>query len=115
MMKIRTAVLSGLLLAAWSVVAQPLPGQWVKKAPMPTPRTEVAVAQLSGKIYVVGGLGGDGRVVEAYDPRADRWEVKAPLPTPLHHTSLVALRGELYVIGGESAGGGARRGTDRGT
>src|SRR3990172_10094631 len=105
----------GLLLTVWGAVAQPLPGHWVRKASMPTPRTEVAVAELSGKIYVVGGFGGDGRGVEAYDPPADRWETKAPLPTPLHHTSLVALRGELYVIGGESAGGGARRGTDRGT
>src|SRR3989304_7446063 len=104
MMKVRAEVSLGAVSVERSVVAQPLPGHWVKKAPMPTPRTEVAVAELLGKIYVVGGLGGDGRTVEMYDPRTDRWEVKAPLPTALHHTSLVALGGKVYVIGGYSAG-----------
>ncbi|MBI3609161.1 MAG: hypothetical protein HY204_00460 [Nitrospirae bacterium] len=33
-------------------------GSWTRAAPAPTPRTEVAVAALDGKIYVVGGFKG---------------------------------------------------------
>src|SRR5262245_14222039 len=51
-------------------------------------RTEVAVAAVGGKIYVVGGFGRiDGNYSrnlasnEAYDPATDRWERRAQLPT----------------------------------
>ncbi len=30
--------------------------QWEQRAPVPTPRSEVAVAEVLGKIYVVGGF-----------------------------------------------------------
>jgi hypothetical protein len=36
---------------------------------MPSSRTEIAVAEVSGKIYVVGGFRGD-RELEIYDPAA---------------------------------------------
>ena len=39
---------------------------------MPSARTEVAVAEVGGKIYVVGGFGGE-RELEVYDSAADRW------------------------------------------
>jgi hypothetical protein len=35
-------------------------------------RTEVAGGEVGGKIYVVGGFGGE-RELEVYDPAADRW------------------------------------------
>src|SRR5262245_55658861 len=38
---------------------------------MPSARTEVAVAEVDGKIYVVGGFGGE-RELEVYDPGTDR-------------------------------------------
>jgi hypothetical protein len=31
-------------------------GRWTTCAPMPSSRTEIAVAEVSGKIYVVGGF-----------------------------------------------------------
>jgi hypothetical protein len=40
---------------------------------MPSARTEVAVAEVGGKIYVVGGFGGE-RELEIYRSAADRWE-----------------------------------------
>jgi hypothetical protein len=70
---------------------------------MPSARTEVAVAALVGKIYVVGGFGG-GRALEVYDPSADRWQRAAPIPRALHHAAAVSLRGRLYVIGGYANG-----------
>ncbi|MGH7432556.1 MAG: Kelch repeat-containing protein, partial [Candidatus Methylomirabilales bacterium] len=80
-------------------------GEWTKAAPMPSKRTEVAVAELHGKIYVIGGfgyffLGGVSDAVEAYDPETDRWQKKAPLLESLHHTAVAAVNGKLYVVGG---------------
>ncbi len=39
------------------------PGRWMTGAPMPSARSEVAVAAVAGKIYVVGGFGA-GRQLE---------------------------------------------------
>ena len=66
---------------------------------MPSARTEVAVAEVSGKIYVVGGFGGE-RELEIYDPQSDRWSRGAPVARALHHAAAVGLGGKLYVIGG---------------
>jgi len=65
----------------------------VNGAPMPCSRTEVAVAELGGKIYVVGGFSGE-RKFEIYDPAADRWRRGLPV------RSAVGLNGKLYVLGG---------------
>ena len=35
-------------------------GGWRTLAPMPTPRSEVAAAELNGEIYIAGGFEGDG-------------------------------------------------------
>ena len=80
----------------------PAHGTWRTLAPMPTPRSEVAVAALDGRIYVVGGFEADGSPsarVEVYDPATNAWSEAAPLPEPRHHTAAVAMGG-LYVIGG---------------
>jgi Kelch motif len=39
---------------------------------MPSARTEIAEAEVGGKIYVVGGFRGE-RELEVYDPAAVRW------------------------------------------
>jgi N-acetylneuraminic acid mutarotase len=71
---------------------------------MPTPRSEVAVAAVGGKIYVVGGFEGDGSTsdaVEVYDPVTDTWTQAPPLPEPRHHAAAIGLVDRfLYVIGG---------------
>jgi len=75
---------SGALLAA-AAFAQGS-DRWTMGAPMPSARTEVAVAELGGKIYVVGGFGGE-RELEIYDPSADRWSRGAAIPRALHHAA----------------------------
>ncbi len=90
-------------------------GSWRTAASMPTKRTEVAVAALEGKIYVVGGFEKPrlGNVlnfaitpaVEVYDPETDRWASKAPLPIGLHHVGIGVTGGRLYVVGGYSKSG----------
>ena len=76
---------------------------------MPIPRSEIAVAELDGKVYVLGGYPA-GRipsdVVQVYDVRTDTWSTTAPLPMPMHHTLAVSADGTLYVIGGEFGGAG---------
>jgi hypothetical protein len=84
--------------------------RWTKAAPLPTPRTELAVAALDGKIYAAGGFVASGsptEVVEAYDPSSDKWGPATPLPSPRHHAALVGASGRLYVVGGYDADGNA--------
>ncbi len=83
------------------------PGAWNILAPMPTPRQEVAVAALDGRVYVIGGFGSGMRpvaTVEAYDPNANEWEPKPSLPEPLHHAAAAVVNGRLFVIGGYTGG-----------
>jgi hypothetical protein len=79
----------------------PTAGVWKKLAPLPTPRTEIAVAEASGFIYVVGGFEADGSVsrrVEVYDPREDTWSEAPPLPQPRHHAT--AYGGAYLIVAG---------------
>ena len=92
------ALLLGGTLFAAATFAQSI-GRWSTGAPMPSARTEVAVAEVGGKIYVVGGFRGE-RELEVYDPVADRWSRGASIPRSLHHTAAVGLKDKLYVVGG---------------
>src|SRR5215208_5710966 len=79
-----------------TAAAAQAPGRWTNGAPMPSSRTEVAVAELGGKIYVVGGFSGE-REVEIYDPAADRWSRGAAFPHEVHYAAAVGLNGKLYL------------------
>jgi N-acetylneuraminic acid mutarotase len=92
------ALLAGGALLAAAAFAQGT-GRWTIGTLMPSARTEVAVAEVGGKIYVVGGFGGE-RELEVYDPAADRWSRGASIPRALHHAAAVGLNDKLYVIGG---------------
>ena len=90
-----------LIYIAESVFAQS-DGSWKKLPPAPTVRTEVAVALLANKIFLIGGftLTGVTDQVVAFDLATGSWETHSPLPHPLHHTAAVVVNGKLYVIGG---------------
>ena len=65
---------------------------WTEGAPMPTPRTEVAVTILGDNVYVIGGFDKSGRVtnvVEVYNINNNSWTRADPLPQPLHHLSCI--------------------------
>jgi len=92
--------LSGLFVGATAAPTQAQgPGRWTQGTAMPSSRTEVAVAEMEGKIYVVGGFGGE-RDLEIYDPAADRWSRGAKFPREVHHAAAVGVNGKLYVVGG---------------
>src|SRR3712207_974199 len=94
------AFVSALLgLALLSSASDQGSGRWTSGRPMPSERSEVAVAEVGGRIYVVGGFDGQTEL-EIYDPSADRWSRGAPFPRPVHHAAAVGLNGKLFVIGG---------------
>lgn len=78
--------------------------QWAQRAPLLDPNSEIAVAEVDGKIYVIGGYPSTRRTVntvQVYDPASDAWEFAPPLPIPTHHTVAAGVGSTLYVIGGE--------------
>ena len=55
------------------------PGTWTPLAPMPTARQEVAVAELNGRVFVIGGFGpGAEAVATAVSPRPLRHVRQCP-------------------------------------
>ena len=91
---------------------QPSQGHWVIGASAPTKRTEVAVAAVQDKIYVVGGFSEPSlanffnytisQAVEVYDPKTDLWTTTTPLPDGRHHAGIASFHGYLYMVGGFS-------------
>lgn len=76
---------------------------WTERSAAPVPATEVASARFDGRIWVVGGFGGDGRaldLVQVYDPTEDSWSAGPSLPVTVHHAVAVALPDALVVVAG---------------
>ena len=95
------------LMSVWKPVAtvyvyDPAQDAWTEASPMPTARGALAVAELAGTLYAIGGYDGDGNTpaVEAYDPVHNSWSARAPLPTPRDHLAAAPVTGMLYAIGG---------------
>jgi N-acetylneuraminic acid mutarotase len=82
---------------------------WTGFAPLLDSNSEIAVAALNGRIYVMGGYPASRvyvNTVEVYDPTTDSWSYSTPLPQPMHHTMAASVNGVLYVIGGEISNNG---------
>lgn len=80
------------------------PGRWLLRAPLPSPRSEMAwAAAYQGKMHLIGGYG-DQRVDRPYHnvyvASADAWITGAPLPRGANHVGVAVLEGRLYAIGG---------------
>ncbi len=115
-----TRVQAGELVEAWNgrVSAGPPVGifpefdGWSLGAAMPLARSEHAIAELDGKIWVLGGYP-PGRLpsnlVQVYDSVASRWSLGPTLPQPIHHTHAAAVGGKIYVLGGEIEGASTGR------
>ena len=75
---------------------------WSRITAMPTARSELAVAELDGRIYAAGGIGqwGTSDAFEAYDIASARWTRLAPLPAATHHPAMAAVDGRVYLSGG---------------
>jgi len=81
---------------------------WATRANLLEANSEMAVAELLGKIYVIGGYPASRvtvATVQVYDPASNRWSLATPLPDPLNHQMAAAANGRLYVLGGQTDSG----------
>ncbi|MGX5775995.1 Kelch repeat-containing protein [Methylorubrum zatmanii] len=74
-------------------------GAWAGASSAPAERSEVAVAALDGKAYVIGDYNGATELL-IYDLATDTWSKGAPFPYPVHHTMAAEQGGRIYVFGG---------------
>jgi len=84
-------------------------GTWTIKTSMPTPRSHLAVGEVNGVLYAVGGMKDRSccpypfiATVEAYDGMTDTWTSKASMPTPRADLGLGVINGVLYAVGGNN-------------
>jgi DNA-binding CsgD family transcriptional regulator/N-acetylneuraminic acid mutarotase len=76
---------------------------WVELTDKPTAASQVKAVAIGRFIYVPGGEGAGGEVLdvlEAYDPRSQQWERLPNLPAPRSRYALASLEGRLYLFGG---------------
>lgn len=96
-------------------VYDPGTNTWSTAAPVSTTREGLAAATLNGKIYAIGGFGGNSGpygsntylgTVEVYDPATDTWSAAADVPLPTGGDGLAAatVSGKIYAMGGHYVG-----------
>src|SRR5256886_10486426 len=83
---------------------------------MPTARQGPGAGAIGAKIYVAGGMAGNGAsltTLEVYDPATNSWATAAPMGTPRDNPGSTVLGGKLYVFGGRirNADGSTTNGT----
>jgi len=84
-------------------------GQWGQRAPLIEANSELAFAELNGKLYLLGGYPASrltARTVQVYDIASNRWELGPPLPQPNNHGMAAGVRGKVYLIGGQTTDAG---------
>jgi N-acetylneuraminic acid mutarotase len=98
-------------LTALPLIAAATPGHWTTGPSLPVARSEVAIAMLDRRIYVIGGSANgnvDQSLVQVFRPVKQNgqvtgeWHDAAPLPRGLNHVGAVAYRGKVYTFGGFS-------------
>ena len=80
-------------------------GEWEGRAPLLQPNSELAFAELNGKLYLMGGYPASRqtvRTVQVYDIASDVWELGPELPLPNNHGMAAGVNGKIYLIGGQT-------------
>ena len=83
----------------------PPSGEWARRAPLMAPVSELALAELNRKLYLLGGYPASRQtvnLVQIYDIASDRWELGPPLPQPNNHGMAASVNGKVYLIGGQT-------------
>jgi N-acetylneuraminic acid mutarotase len=91
---------------------------WEPAAPLPSPRNQLSVALLNGRIYAIGGQFNhdsqqiDQTRVDIYDPASDSWSDGPPLPVPHSHSEGATFvdNGRIWMIGGHATPEGGTKG-----
>lgn len=77
--------------------------KWTELAPMSVARSHAAIANVSGKVFVMGGresYQAQFSSVESYDPTTNEWTTLAPMIKRRSGARAAVINGELYVLGG---------------
>jgi serine protease len=72
------------------------------RAPLPYPVANHAQAAVGGKVYVIGGVGGQTGIVQIYDAASDTWTIGTPKPTFAWDINAAVIDGKIYVPGGRN-------------
>jgi DNA-binding CsgD family transcriptional regulator len=90
------------------VAPRPQVPRWASAAPLPEPRSRLALVADEDRLYAIGGETAAGVTdqVTIYDPRSNSWSAAARKPTPVSNIAGALVGGLIYVPGGSTAGGG---------
>ncbi len=89
-------------------IYSPATNTWSAGAPLPLPRTGLAMVRLGSLVYAIGGSGSSGSPksgVWAYNETTNNWTVKANLPADRSFLGAAASGGKIYAIGGDATAG----------
>ena len=79
-------------------------GAWMQRASLIEPNSELAMAEVDRKIYLLGGYPASrqtARTVQVYDITTNQWTLGPPLPQPNNHGMAAGVNGKVYLIGGQ--------------
>ena len=80
-------------------------GEWEFRASLIEANSELALTELNGKLYLLGGYPVSRETkatVQVYDIASDRWERGPWLPLPNNHGMAASVNGKVYLIGGQT-------------
>jgi N-acetylneuraminic acid mutarotase len=80
-------------------------GEWGVRTGLIEPNSELALAELNGKLYLLGGYPSSRqtvRTVQIYDIASDRWQLGPQLPEFNNHGMAASVNGKIYLIGGQT-------------
>lgn len=76
--------------------------RWLDEStPLPTPRRDLGLATMYGKLFAVGGRGPFGWLddCDRFDPATGGWSSDTPLHEPIDGPGVATVAGALYVTG----------------
>ena len=92
-----------LLPAISTLEAGPSPtGRWEALPSLPTPRHDLELVAVKGKLYAISGSGDTTyQVVEVYDPVRGVWSTATPIPDGRGWFGAAVIGGHIYCVGGK--------------
>lgn len=81
--------------------------RWQIRAPLPGPRSRLALASFRNQLYAIGGETPTGVTgsVDTYLPERNEWQPRSNLPRALANIQAAVLKNLIYVPGGTLADG----------
>jgi N-acetylneuraminic acid mutarotase len=84
-------------------------GEWGTKSSLIAANSELPIAELNGKLYLLGGYPSSRitvRTVQIYDLATDTWQLGPQLPEFNNHGMAATVNGKIYLIGGQTEADG---------